>query len=252
MILRLVAILGAVAAAVLFFMIQGEKQLLQADLDTTRGNLQQTERQLDTTRGELEQSQQQAQQISGQLAESQANVASLQNDLRDVRRELAQAMQVISARDREAEELRREEARIRSELLAARSQAEELRETIEGADPQQLRDTIRALEENLRRTEERIEALDVAEVGGEQPNAIQERRPALRGSVTGVGPRSAYIVINVGAEAGLRSRSPLMIRRGSRYVAHAEVTEVHSNMAIAHVEPGARRIRQGDAVITLN
>jgi|GEM_PF-5164021 len=252
MLLRILAILGAIAAAVMFFIIGNTKQELERDLDDSRTRLQQTQGRVSTLETERQELQEQASVLETQMQEAQAQGQALQTQLTRVRQELAQATQIINARERESQELQTEAARIRRELLEERNRVAELQQNLEGQDADAMQQSVRELERKLLETERRLLDLqrpDEAQVA--QQEQVEETREALRGQVTEVGPQSAFVLINLGNQAGIRRDAPVMIRRGARFIARANVTEVHDDVSVARVAPGAERIREGDVAITL-
>lgn len=253
MLLRILAILGAIAAAVMFFIIGNTKDELARDLEDTQTRLQKSQSNLSAAENERQKLQEQAAALETQAQEAQAQASSLQNQLTRVRQELAQATQIIGTREEEAQSLQTEAARIRRELLDERNRVAELQQNLEGQDPEGTQASVRELERKLLETERRL--LDLSRVdegqGAQQQEQMEETRQALRGEVTEVGPDSAFVLINLGSAAGVRQDSPVMIRRGTRYIARANITEVHDDVSVARVAPGASPIRAGDVAITL-
>jgi chromosome segregation ATPase len=251
--LRILAILGAVTAVVLFFILGDQKDQLQAELDDTQTRARQLEGQLSTARNERQEAQTQVETLTTQVEEAQAQNNTLQNQLVRTRQELAQAQQLISTREQEAEALRADANRIRRDLLAERNRIAELQQNLDEQDSAALRTSIRELERQLRETELRLQDLqqdDPQYVA--QPDRREAPREALRGEVTEVGPQSAFVLLNIGSLDGVRENAPVMIRRGGRYIGRANVTEVHDEISVARVAPGTGRIRAGDIAVTSN
>jgi DNA repair exonuclease SbcCD ATPase subunit len=253
MLLRILAILGAVAAVVIFFIIGDTKQKLESDLEENRTRATQLQGQLTTAQNERQQVQEQATTLGAQVEELQANNSTLENQLVRVRQELAQATQIITAREQESAALKADADRIRRDLLAERNRIAQLEANLEEQDADALRSSIRELERQLLTTEQRLQTLQQTDPQhAEQLEQHEETRQALRGAVTEVGAQSSFVLINLGSNDGVRANSPVMIRRGARYIARANVTEVHEDVSVARVAPGAARIQPGDVVITLN
>lgn len=253
MFLRILAILGAIAAGVMFWMIGDTKDKLESDLQSTESQLNQTQSNLTTVRGEHEELQETAAALTRDLEETQARATNLENQLTQARRELAEANQAITTRDREAAALKSEATRIRRELLDERARLTELEQNLESEDSGALRDSIRQLEEQLLARERQLQEMggtDNATASTQSPEA--PRAEVLRGKVTEVGDGSAFVVIDLGSEAGVRPNSSVMIRRGPRYVGRATIREVKENTSVAEVSPGADRIQAGDMAVTLN
>lgn len=132
LILRIIAIVSAVAAGAIFFVSKGklaEKQgqletsqaatkATQAELDTAnediqtlegrlkneRDNLADTKRKLESVRSELYTAQQEVSRTQGQLSEAKSAISDLEDDAKDLRSELVKTEQLLdAARDKEAE-----------------------------------------------------------------------------------------------------------------------------------------------------
>ncbi len=253
MLLRILAILGAVAAAVMFFLLGNQKEELQNQLSNTEADLQQSQSQLRTVTQEKTELEEQASALTTQVEELESRSESLDNQLLRVRQELAEAREIISARDQEAETLRAEAGRIRRELLEERNRIATLTENMNEEDSAALRASIRELEQQLRDTEIRLQNVQspstqqVAEAQTEE-----QARPALRGEVTDVGPDSAFVLINLGSNDGIEANSSVMLRRGARYIGRANIVEVREDVSVARVSRAANQIQPGDAAISLN
>ncbi len=248
MFLRILAIVGAIAAGVMFWMIGDTKERLEADLTSTENQLNSTRNDLNTLRGEHETLQEEAAQLTTALEESQARANTLENQLAQTRRELAEATRAADAREREAETLRQERARIQQELIAEKERAQQLANTLESEDAAKLRAHIARLEEQLIRTNEQLQNIDTAS----SQQADGQGRAVLRGEVTEVSDQSAYIVIDLGSVHGARENATVMLRRGPTYVGRARISDVRDNVSIAELLPGTNNVRTGDQAVTLN
>lgn len=253
MILRILAILGAVAAAVMFWMIGNTKEQLESELEMTSNQLNETQSQLDNLNSKHAELTSQAEETAQDLEEARARASSLDNQLSQVRRELAEANKNLSDQEREAENLRTEAVRIRRELLEERNKVDELAGALESEDVAAARARIKRLEEQLAATEGQIQGT-TNEGGTESQTSGREEAPAvvLRGEVVEVGENAAYVLIDIGSAEGARPNSSIMIRRGPRFIARANITEVNEDTSVAEILPGAGRIREGDLAVTLN
>lgn len=252
MFLRILAILGAIAAAIMFWMIGNTKEELTANLQRTESTLQRTESNLRTLEEERDALQTEIAEIEETLQESEANSQQLQNQLAQVRQELEAANAAISARDQEAERLRAEAANIRRQLLDERTRAAEAQETLGTEEGAQMRATIEALERQLIETENQLQTLGATPAAAETETPEKPRREIIRGEVVEVASDSGYILLNIGANAGVRQDSSVMIRRGPQYIGRAVVAEVHEDSAIAEVRSDAKKVLPGDRALTLN
>lgn len=253
MLLRILAILGAIAAVVVYFLIGDTKQRLEADLEETQTRLRQTEANLTSAETEREEVREQLAATESDLEEAEARAASLENQLTRVRQQLEQASEVISAREEESQNLQTEAARIRRELLDERNRVAQLQESIDEQDASAMQSNVQQLEQQLLETERRLQEMQQqsAEQQASAPQG-QERPESLRGEVTDVGDRSAFVVIDLGAEDGVERDTSILIRRGGRFIGRATVSEVHDDVSVARVLPGSSNVRRGDIAITLD
>lgn len=252
MFLRILAILGAAAAAYMFWDIGNTKDQLEADLQSTQNNLTTTQGNLRTVEGERDGLTTEVATLNEDLEEATANANRLDSQLTQVRRELQQATQAINARDQEAESLRADAAQIRRQLLEERTRVGELQDSLENEDAEALRASIRNLEQQLIRTEQELQIVGSpnAVAATNQPQEIA--RKIIRGEVIEVAPDSPYILLNIGAEEGVRSESSVMIRREARYIGRAVISEVNDGASIAELQTGAEAVQPGDFAVTLD
>ena len=252
MILRILAILGALAAAYMFWDIGNTKDDLEAQLQSTQSNLAQTQGQLRNVEGERAELTSNVESLTENLTESRAQATRLETQLVQVRRELDQAVQAASAREREAETLRSDAVQIRRQLLEERTRVSQLEESLKAEDAAALRASIRNLERQLLETERNLQTADGSDAvaANDAPEAAPVR--IIRGEVSDVAPASPFILLNIGSTEGLRTDSSVMIRRGSRYIGRAVISELNENSSVAELQPGASRARAGDFAVTLD
>lgn len=254
MLLRILAILGAIAAAVMFFLLGNQKEELQTQLDESTTSLTQTKSQLTTATQERQKFEEQSNALTGEVKELESKSQSLDNQLTRVRQELAEAKKVISTREEEAKDLQSEAGRIRRELLEERNRVAQLQENLSEEDSAALRGSIQALERQLLDTERRLQTIQTQspEEVAQTNTTKAPAKPTLRGEVTDVGPDSSFIVINLGSNKGVEENSSIMLSRGSRFVARGKVVEVREEVSVARITSGGNPVLAGDSAITLN
>lgn len=250
MFLRILAILGAVAAGVMFYIIGNTKEQLEQDLQNEQQRLASTQNNLNSLKSEHEELQEEAETLSSNLQEEKSRANNLNSELKQVRKELDEAKKTISDRKRESEKLEAEAAEIRRQLMAEKQRADELSESLEGEDAEALRASVRELERQLLRTEQELQNL-----GSRQPTVEEEkedRKTVLRGSVKNAGENSAYIIIDLGETDGVHANATVMLRRGPKYIGRARISEVRNDESIAELLSSSTPVQQGDQAITLN
>jgi hypothetical protein len=70
----------------------------------------------------------------------------------------------------------------------------------------------------------------------------------LTANVIDVGPRAAFVVLDIGTRNGAAPSLEMVLRRGSVVIAHVRLTEVKETYSVAHVLPksGSGNVRPGD------
>lgn len=250
MFLRILAILGAIAAGIMFYLIGNTKAELEQDLSSERQKLASTQNNLSTLQSEHEELQKDATQLEKDLQEANSRISNLNSELAQVQSELTEARRTIDTRQREAAQLEEEAARIRRELVAEKQRADELKESLESEDAETLRANVRELELALLRTEQELQNLGSQAPTPETTEA--DPRVVLRGSVTEVGEDGTYLIINIGKSEGANENGIVMLRRGPKYIGRARITEVRNDVSIAELMPGSSDVQAGDQAITLN
>ena len=260
LILRILAVVGAIAAAVLFFMIEGQKEEIENELTQTRTTLEQTRGNLsemtedrdaertraDNLQNELDQANRRISQLEIRLRETQEELRTSENNLREARREIAS--------------LESERDRVQTQLSEAQREIEDIQNT-HARRITELQNRVSQLQDDLEAAEEGGVGIpddlfaDGDLFGGEDV-APPEPAPVgpIRGMIGSVGPESSFVILDLGSADGIRDNARLMILRGDEAIGQAVVSRVQDNAAVAQVQPGTLRqsIRTGDSFRTLN
>lgn len=252
MILRILAILGAIAAVALFFIIGDQLKDTRTDLEQSETRLNSTQDDLRTVRGERDELEEEVNELDTNLENAENEISSLRNELSEVRRELEQASQVISRREEEAEELRSEATRIRRDLLEEQRRIASLEQEMDEEDAAAMRRHIRELEQQLEETERRMR--EVSEDDEQRPTeqTTTESAPIFRTEVLEVSSDRAFVLIGAGASDGVSSGQRVLIRRGGRVLGEARISEVEDDVSVAYLRDGSGRIQPGDLVMSIS
>jgi hypothetical protein len=234
----LVALIGAIASGVLFFVIGNTKQELHQQW-------QRAESQLDATRIKLTAAEARATELQDRSRVLDADLAAAKRDLTDTRLTLEQLQHAfdlaeesriaaIAARESAIENL----TSAHTELDALRAQ---LATSIGPADAQRYRQTIVDLESRIGELEQFITRKNA------DPTLVAGR--AQYAQVVRVGPRNSFVVINFGAKHGARNNQRMVLSRGPETLASVEISKVAEHYSIAQVLPESLsgNLRQGDA-----
>ena len=240
LILRSLAVLGAIAAVVLFFQVQGQKEELETDLVNTRTELRSTQADLTQTRSDLADETARANRLQSDLNEAEARATSLrarldqtQETLRETQANLRTANQEIASLTDERDTLNRSLAENRRELDRVRDEANT---------------TIANLRSRINSLEDQLDDMQVAEDDGmmngfglptdepERPEVVIAEGP-LRGTILSVGPENSFVILNLGASQGLTTNARVLITRNAQTVGEAVVSRVQDDLAVAQIQP---------------
>ena len=245
--LNILAICGALAAAVFFLLSEerntaGEAQAeqletrLQASLSAQRTQSQS----LTELQAKLETLETERQQTLSQLTLEQAKAHQFSRELGDFE-------QSAQRHRLDIEELRKENARLKAEL--AQEQANSIS-----------RGEVLDFEAKIKQLEAEILALRETRPGASGPMTADSPRleipkaPRLRGEVLTIGKQNSFVVINLGYRDGVRLDNAFVIHKDGACVAQITVSEVKENLSIARILPHSLldAPQVGDAVSSLN
>jgi chromosome segregation ATPase len=241
--LTVLAILGALAAGALWYLIKGQKETLTSERDGLRVE----KASLEATRTDLTN---QVNDLTGrnsalnsELGESKTRNTSLEARVNQLNRDVAQARANTESAQTDARKATEEAANLRRQVI-------ELMANLEGTKASEEANRL-ALQERIKELETKL-TNPYASSG----NAEGEKTPLITTSVASVGPRSAFVVLNAGTEQGLRNQMRIAVSRGGEIVAQAVITEVRGNLAVAEIIPNtlskSNAPRSGDEVFTVN
>jgi hypothetical protein len=73
----------------------------------------------------------------------------------------------------------------------------------------------------------------------------------VRGKVVAVDPKWSFVVLDVGADQGVKERGVLLVSRNSKLVAKVRVTSVQASRSVANIVPGWKigELLEGDLVV---
>lgn len=255
LILRSLAVLGAIAAIVLFFQVQGQKEVLETDLTSTRTELRSTQADLTQTRGELADETARANRLRSDLNEAEARATSLRARLDTTQENLREAQSNLRTANQEIASLTDERDNLNRALAESRRSLERLQDDT-NAQIANFRSRISSLENQLEdaQTSEPDEFMANGGFGTperdtpETPTPVVAEGP-IRGTILSVGPQNSFVVLNAGTMQGLIGNPRVMIIRDSQSIGEAVVSRIDDELAIAQIQPRSVRgtIQVGDS-----
>lgn len=235
----LVAIVAATGSGLLFFKIEYDKAALLANNKTAQVQLASSQQRAADNATERDRLAADVARLEGELAELKARNTTLEARNNQLGRELTRQREELSARAQSTQGVQQELATLRKQLADARTA---LATAIGGASPEQAA----AYEERIRDLEDQLIAMRRTQA---PENVALAAVPAgLSGDVIEVGPKSAFVVLNIGSKHGAVAALELVLRRGSAVLARIRLTDVRENYSVATVLPetGTGNIRPGD------
>jgi len=253
LILRIVAIVAACGAAVLFFMAQGKIKEKDAQLkaataahETTqaelaeanteiaqlstsiaqgRSALAESKRELDTTRSEMYAAQQEVTRTQTQLKQAQQQVSSLQLDLQTARSQLIEAESKAAQVDKTAE------------IAALNSRIQEL----ETANQE--------LQDDLNVAKSKVDALSArgttsaSTYGTSTPSSGATVGPVSIGpevTIASISLKDGIVVFDQGADLGLAPGTQVTLIKDMKAVGKVRIVQVKDQYTVANILPGAK------------
>ena len=238
LILSIIALVGAVASGVLFFIIGNSKQVLFHDLQNTGSKLTATEARLQSDQREIE-------ELRNQIRVLDSDLATNKRDLTALRIEAEQMQQSVKLLEGartssvEARELALTElGQATANLAILRNQ---LAQSVSAEQVRQYQQTILDLEARIEPLEQRLAQKSAA------PALVSGR--SNHAQVVNVGARNSFVIINFGKTHGAVPNLRFGLKRGEVPLATAEISLAKEHYSIAQVLPEtlSGNIRKGDA-----
>lgn len=256
LLLRILAVLGAVAAIALFFMTQGKVEDLQQQ---QRQNLSAKS----SLHGQIDELTSARNELEGRFRGLEADLATTRTEFQNARSQLAQnrrEMTTVQADLRRAREevqnLEGQNTRLKEEIIATRATVPE----VDAAQVEQYRERIAQL---TRRVEEMQGQLDRRPAAGAvvpgseaEPTVAQVQPEVRRGdrprsaSVLRTNPSLGLVVLDSGSDQGLRQNMEFEIARHLGPKVKVRLSNVQSDVSVANILPGQGNVsfEQGQSV----
>lgn len=218
-ILSVLAILGALAAGGLWYMIKGQKEELIQQRDTLTAQLNTANGQITTLNGKVGELETANTALNTELAETKTRNTQLEARFNQLNRDLNATRSELTTAQEAGRRLQAEVTQLRRELVDARA----------SSDAGQLA----AAQARIADLERQLNAANAAGLR----LAPGERVPLLNTNVAFVGPEAAYIVVGIGSTAGVKRDMMIAVERNGEIIAQARVVELREDAAVADVIP---------------
>ena len=233
-IITLLAVIAAAILGGLYWRTASDNSRLELSLSSARSQNQALTANLATSQELTEQQQAQLHALDADLGETKISLTSARSNLIILQREVEELEQNLV----ESNEIQRDLSGEVSSLNAALAQAR-----ASEASPE----TIASYQQAISNLEQQLATLQSPTTQNPaMPVLTTHRSRSTR--VVSVGPSNAFVVLNYGASHGALPSKKMAIRRGTKQLATAQISDVRENYSIAQVRPDSLRdtLQKGD------
>lgn len=242
--LQALAVIGAIAAGVFYFLAKAEYQSLDTNLQSLNSTLRSEKAKSQKLQKEAAS---QTQTIESQATEIQKLTADsllANNQLLQIQRENKRLADERDAQEIAERRLQKENSRLTQEVNVLKATSV----------PQEEVANYELVISNLeRQVLELQQTQPLQQVASNFPTAVPAD-PSLRGNVLTVGKGASFVVLDIGYTDGVRLQNELYVQHADTPIAKIQVTEVKENLSIARVLPESlvKSPQTGDSVSSLN
>ncbi len=240
--LSLIALMAAGVSGLLYVMTGNEKNVLSRDLATTNQQLAEARTRINEITGERTELANQVKSLENDINELKARNTTLEarnaqlvREMSDVREQLGNRAAIDQTASRQISDLSRQltEAKAAAAAASGAATAEE----------------VAAYQARIANLESEVASLrQDGSATGPAADVLANVPPNLTANVIDVGPRAAFVVLDVGSRNGAAPSLEMVVRRGAVIIAHVRLTEVKETYSVAYIVPrsGTGNVRPGD------
>ncbi len=239
LLMSVVSVVAAGVAGYLYFSIEYDKDELLANNKAAQSQLAAAQQRAADNAADRDRLSAELSAAQRALAELKARNTTLEARSSQLARELTQQRDQLAAREQTDQGVQQEMAGLRRQLAESRTA---LASSIGGATPEQ----VAAYEARIQDLENQLNTL--RRDGPTPARGVAGAPAGLSGEVVEVGPRSAFVVLNIGSKHGAVAALEMVLRRGNTRLARIRLTDVRETYSVATVLPetGTGNIRPGD------
>jgi hypothetical protein len=230
--LAILALLGSAASGFFWYQIGNTKVELQNKLSAEEMRAAALKTNLDKTSTERDDLQTRLTATDGELGDTKSKLTASEARGVQAAREATQLKAIVAKAEADTQKLTSDLASLRREVVQARLDAE----VANSAELDKYKQTVATLEAQLASLNGGKSFTGSGTIGGAPAGAaLSERASAAR--VAAVGPKSAFIVLEIGSADGITVGQKFLVARAGNIVADAIVSEVNDTFTIAQVNP---------------
>lgn len=243
----ILALLGAVASGVFFFLNTKDKNQLELNIQSygtqlaaERATISKQNETLDTNASQLA-------QISKNLEEARSNITVSTARSNQLKRENKRLTDELERRLENEESLQRTLADLKKSMAELRAT------TISLEKAESYEQSIASLESEILRLKSAQSSVALA-TQNSLPAGAKYAPADLNGVVLTVGAQSSFVITNLGYTSGIRLDYLLNIERDNDTIARLQITEVKENLSIGRILPESFKTdpKPGDSVVSGN
>ncbi len=242
--LSTLAILGAIASGAFYYLNSQNKDTIEMELQTVRDQLSSELAKNAQLSEEIDNLSTQIAQSASSLQEARSNITVTAARSNQLKRETQRFSEELEMRIKKEESLQRSLSDLKKEM------AEQRATTISLEEAQKFELKIASLESEI---------LDLRNTARKFPSSassseVKQAPLDLRGKILTVGPKSSFVITNLGYTNGIRLDHLLAIERAGETIANLQITEVKENLSIGRILPESFKTepQPGDIVVSGN
>ncbi len=260
LILRILAIIAAIAAAGVYFAVQGKLAEKQAQLESSQAATVAVQGELDTANDNISTLESQLNDERAAVAKAKKEIEALQSEMYTTRQELTRTQQQLRDAKQEIETMKDTEEGLRASLLATE---QALAEASKEAEIAQLNERINELEDansSLTSEIESMKALNsartssaatpaAASTAGALPTAnytpntsgpVQTASIGLETTIASISAENGLIVLDTTPELALTPGTEVTLVQDLKALGKVRIISNQDNLAVANILPGAK------------
>jgi septal ring factor EnvC (AmiA/AmiB activator) len=230
--LAILALLGSAASGFFYYQIGNSKVVLQNQLSAEKSTSAGLRADLEKTTGERDGLQTRLTATDGELGDTKSKLTASEARSVQLNRDLTQYKAMAAKSEAETQKLNADLASMRRELVQARLDAQ-------FGSPEEIekyKQSIAVLESKLAALQPGVSSSGFASAAG-KPESGGPTSGTARVAV--VGPKNAFLVLDLGAGSGIANGQKFLIARNGLLLADAIVSDVKDTYAIAQVTPAS-------------
>ena len=245
-ILLIVALLGAIAAGVLGYLVNGKWAETKANLATANTHVTTLTGQLKTAQTDLKTAQDAQKAAEDKATADESKITELNNSLTTAQKDAEDAKGALDAAKKDAADAKAQVAQMTSDLGGKTVQ--QYKDDVAAAQKAQAdaQAQQKVLQDGLDQANQKVKEL-IADINTEKN---KQEPPGVSGKVTFVDRTWNFVVLDVGLDAGVVPNGELIVYRGKTFLGKVRVTRADPNDAVAEILPDVKgQIQVGDAVL---